>query len=136
MQNNRPVKFHSEFQLNFKCLPHTWCDRLALEPIQPDLTDAKPRIFLKLLPKLCNLFPHFSSLFPLPSSLFPCIPRMHANEVAPDQELAHRRVAARSVTMGVGHSSFFPLPSSLIALKRSFNAILIDSVAMPAVIFE
>lgn len=50
---------------------------------------------------------------------------MHADEVASDQEFTHRRVAARHMAMRIRH---FP--------KRSFNAILIDSVAMPAVIFE
>ena len=50
---------------------------------------------------------------------------MHADEIASDQELADRRITTRHMAMRIGH-----LPN------RSFNAILIDSVAMPAVIFE
>ena len=50
---------------------------------------------------------------------------MHADEIASDQELADGRIAPRHMAMRVRH-----LP------KRSFNATLIDSVAMPAVIFE
>ena len=118
MKDDRAVKLKGEPQLNFKSLPHTWGDRPVLEPIQSNFTNANLRILLKLLPKL-------RSLFSLPSSLFPCIPRMHADEVATDQEFADIRIATGNMTVDVGH-----LP------KRSFSAILIDSVAMPAVIFE
>ena len=50
---------------------------------------------------------------------------MHADEVSPDQKLADGRIAAGDMAVRVGH---FP--------NLSFSAILIDSVAMPAVIFE
>ena len=50
---------------------------------------------------------------------------MYAEKVASDQELADGRIVTGNVTVGVSH-----LP------RRSFKAILIDSVAMPGVIFE
>ena len=130
MEDDGTVKLRGKAQLKLKSFPHTLGNCSVFEPIKSDFTDPKPKIFLQPLPKSSK------HLIPDPRSLIPRIPRMHADEVAPDQELAHRRIAARHMAMRVGHSSLFPLPSSLIALKRSFNAILIDSVAMPAVIFE
>ena len=50
---------------------------------------------------------------------------MNADEVASNQEFTDRRITAGNMTMRIRH---FP--------NRSFSAILIDSVAMPAVIFE
>ena len=132
MKNHRTMKLRGKTQLKFKNIPHELGNRPILEPVKSDFTDAKAWILSNPKPK------HPQIPFPVTCSLFPCIPRMHADEVAPDQEFADRRIAAGNVTMGIGHfsSSLFPLPSSPIALKRSFTAILIDSVAMPAVIFE
>ena len=122
--------FRSELQLGFERLAHALRNYPILKPIKSNFADSKSRILLQ--PPL----ERDHHLIPVPRSLIPRFPRMHADEVAPDQELADGRVAAGNVTVDVGHPSLFPLPSSLVALNRSFNAILIDSVAMPAVIFE
>lgn len=66
------------------------------------------------------------SLIPQPFFSQPFrLPRMNAEEVASDQELPNGRIPAGHMAMRIRH-----LP------KRSFSAILIDSVAMPGVIFE
>ena len=128
MQNNRSMELDGYLELPFKNLSRNRRDVFLLQSVESNFSDSQAGIRNQAFAKGC-LIPH-------PPSLIPRFPRMHADEVASDQELAHRRIAARHMTVRVGHSSLFPLPSSLIALKRSFNAILIDSVAMPAVIFE
>ena len=118
VKDNRTVKFNRKLQLRFKNLAHQWRNVLVFQAIQTNLANTQPRILKHPLSEHNHLIPH-------PPSLIPYNPRMHADKVATDQEFAHRRVAARHMAMRIRH-----LPN------RSFNAILIDSVAMPAVIFE
>ena len=121
MQNDRSMELKGELQLDLEYFAHPRRNLTFLQPIKSDLSNSKHGFGLK---PPANLVHSIIRIFNY-SIISQCLPRMHADEVATDQELANIRIAARHMTMRVGH-----LP------KRSFNAILIDSVAMPAVIFE
>ena len=121
MKDNRSTKFKRELQLALEYFTHPRRDLALLQPIQPDLPDSKPGFGPKspadLTHSIIRIFDY--------SIISQRLPRMNADEVASNQEFADRRIAAGNMTMRIRH---FP--------NRSFSAILIDSVAMPAVIFE
>ena len=121
VEDDRTIELKGELQLGLEELAHPWRNFTLFQPIQPDLPDSKIGFGLKSsedpVDSIIRTFDH--------SIISQRFPRMHADEIASDQELADGRVTARHMAMRIRH-----LP------KRSFSAILIDSVAMPAVIFE
>ena len=104
MEDDRTVEFEGEFELKFKDFPHSRRNLPLLETIQPDLPYSKPGFGLKspadLIDSIIRTFDH--------SIISQRFPRMHADEVASDQELAYRRIAARHMAMRISQP---PKPS-------------------------
>ena len=95
MENNRTAKFDSEAKLRFENLAHPRRNVLVLETVETDLPNPELRIRQQPPPQL---FTHHSYIF---TSL--SIPRMYAEEMLADDELANRSIPAADMTMDIGH---------------------------------
>ena len=124
VEDDRTIELKGELQLGLEELAHPWRNFTLFQPIQPDLPDSKIGFGLKssadLTHSIIRIFDY--------SIISQRLPRMHSDEIPPDQKFPDRRISPRDMTMRISHR-----PKRL---NLSFSAILTDSVAMPAEIFE
>ena len=111
MEDDGTVELERERKLRGEELAHLGRNRLLLQPVEPDLAHAEPRIRRELFAKpLANAPGTFGNHSTIPQlkgiargASAPRLPRVNADKVATDQELADGRVAAADVAMRVGH---------------------------------
>ena len=107
VQDNGTAKFQSHAQLTLKHLAHSWRNVLIFQAIQPDLADTGKKVwkvwrFAVWNVWICQFITQPTFLTSQTSQTFP---RMHADEVAPDQELADGRIPARHMAMRIRQRS-------------------------------
>ena len=99
VEDNGAAKFKGEGELGLEDFAHERRNVAHLEAVETNLTDTSSGVGKELGTKL----PFYFTLYTFNFTLFQGLPRVDAEEIATDKKLAHRRVAAGDVAMGVGH---------------------------------
>ena len=94
MEDDRASKFEGKRELGLEHLSHDWRNVAHLQAVKSDFADAGLGVGHKLLAKLCKKRDY---------RYVQRLPGMHSEEISPDEQFSHRRVAAGNVAVGVCH---------------------------------
>ena len=100
MKDNRTSKFHGKAQLRLEYFTHLRRNLTHLQAVKSYFTDTETRIGLKRTPQPRQRSTAFDGRR-LPQTF----PRMHTDEVTPDQELSDRRIAAGNMAVRISQPS-------------------------------
>ena len=118
VEDDWTAKFKGEGELGLEDFAHERRNVSYFEAVETNLTDTSSGVGKELRAKLLFNF----TLYTFNFTLFQGLPRVDAEEIATDKKLAHRRIAAGDVAMGVGQPNYlflFFFPTSGIAVTTA-----------------